>query len=158
MKVAAVYERPFWRERNLSGRAITPHGPVTSTFDNSPSDGRAGVLIGFVPGKRAIDLASRPRAERRESVLETFARLYGPEAALPQKYIEQDWTAEPWTRGCYFGLPAPGMITSLLPTFAAPTGAIHWAGSETAIVGYGGMDGAVRSGERAASEVIAALE
>jgi monoamine oxidase len=34
---------------------------------------------------------------------------------------------------------------------------IHWAGSETSEVWPGYMDGAVRSGERAASEVLEAL-
>jgi monoamine oxidase len=36
-------------------------------------------------------------------------------------------------------------------------GRIHWAGTETADYWAGYMDGAVRSGERAAKEVSAAL-
>jgi hypothetical protein len=39
----------------------------------------------------------------------------------------------------------------------APVGRLHWAGTETSDVFMGYMDGAVRSGERAASEVRAAL-
>jgi monoamine oxidase len=157
IKIAAVYERPFWRERGLSGRAVTIDGPVTSTMDNSPPDGQPGVLTAFVPGSRARALATRPPAERRAAVLATLARLFGPEAARPERYIEKDWTTEPWSRGCYFGLPAAGAVTRLLPTFAQPTGSIHWAGTETAFGSYGGMDGAVLSGERAANEAIAAL-
>jgi monoamine oxidase len=38
-----------------------------------------------------------------------------------------------------------------------PIGRIHWAGTETAEFWIGYMEGAVRSGERAASEVRAAL-
>jgi monoamine oxidase len=153
IKVAAIYPHPFWREHGLSGRAITMHGPLTSTFDNSPPSGEPGVLIGFAPGQRARELAGIGQAERRELVLETFARLYGPQAAKPEQYIEQDWTAERWTHGCYFGLPALGAITTLLPTIAEPTGNIHWAGAETALESYGGMDGALASGERAAKEI-----
>jgi monoamine oxidase len=37
-------------------------------------------------------------------------------------------------------------------------GRIHWAGAETAEVSNGYMDGAVRSGRRAAAEVLANLE
>jgi monoamine oxidase len=157
IKVAAVYDRPFWRERGLSGRAVTIDGPVTSTMDNSPPGGSPGVLTAFVPGNRARALAPRPPAERRAAVLSTLARLFGPEAARPGRYIEKDWTAEPWTRGCYFGLPAQGSVTRLLPTFAHPTGSIHWAGTETAFGSYGGMDGAIVSGERAANEALVAL-
>jgi monoamine oxidase len=35
-------------------------------------------------------------------------------------------------------------------------GRVHWAGTETAIEWMGYMDGAVRSGERAARDVLAA--
>ena len=157
IKIAAVYEHPFWRDRGLSGRAVTSNGPVTATFDNSPPDGRPGVLIGFVPGTRARELAARPAAERRSAVLGTLTRLFGPEAARPERYIEKDWTAERWTRGCYFGLPTAGSVTGVLPTFGRPTGSIHWAGAETAFGSYGAMDGAVVSGERAADEALAAL-
>ena len=39
---------------------------------------------------------------------------------------------------------------------ARAVGRIHWAGAETATVWSGYMDGALQSGARAASEVIAA--
>jgi len=157
IKVAVAYERPFWRDRGLSGRALTIDGPVTTTFDNSPPDGGPGVLIGFVPGPRARELAKRPAAERRDAVLATFTRLFGPEAARPERYLEKDWTGDPWSRGCYYGLPAPGAVTELFPTFGEPTGSIHWAGTETTFRSLGGMNGAVASGERAGGEVLAAL-
>ena len=73
IKVNVVYDRPFWRERDLSGRALTVEGPLNSTVDNSPPDGSVGVLAGFVPGSSARELAKRPAAERREAVL-GFAR------------------------------------------------------------------------------------
>lgn len=157
IKVALVYDRPFWRDRGLSGRALTVDGPVTSTLDNSPPDGTPGVLVGFVPGSRARQLAELAPGERREAVLAAFAHLFGPEAARPEQYLEKDWNADPWSRGCYQGLPAPGVVTGLFPTFVEPTGRIHWAGTETTFESFGGMNGAVISGERAAGEVVAAL-
>jgi len=156
-KVAAVYDRPFWRERGLCGQAITLSGPVTAVFDNSPPDGDPGVLIGFVPGERAKTLAARPEAERRLAVLETFSRLFGTEAAEPRAFFEKDWAADPWTRGCYFGLATASSLTGVLRTLAEPVGGVHWAGAETATENYGGMDGALASGERAAAEVLAEL-
>ena len=39
----------------------------------------------------------------------------------------------------------------------ASTGPLHWAGAETATVWNGYMDGAVQSGERAATEVLSQL-
>lgn len=158
IKVAAVYERPFWRERRLSGRAVTVEGPITSTIDNSPPDGNPGVLVGFSPGRRSRALRELPEAERRAAVLDTFTRLFGDEAASPQQYVERDWNAERWTGGCYFGLPGRGVMTSLLPAFGQPFGSIHWAGTETAFGSYGGMDGALISGERAGTEAVEAID
>ncbi|MGZ4177013.1 MAG: FAD-dependent oxidoreductase, partial [Solirubrobacteraceae bacterium] len=64
---------------------------------------------------------------------------------------------EPWTRGCYEGYMPPGVWTDYGDALRAPIGRVHWAGTETSEEFMGYMDGAVRSGERAASEVRAAL-
>lgn len=157
-KVSAVYGRPFWREQGLSGKALTSEGPLTAVFDNSaPGQDAAGVLVGFAPGRRCRDLAALPPAERRQAVLGTLVRLFGPEAASPDGYVEKDWTADPWSLGGYFGLPEIGSVSGRMRVLAEPVGPVHWAGSETVLKDYGGMEGAVTSGERAAAEVLAAL-
>jgi monoamine oxidase len=51
----------------------------------------------------------------------------------------------------------PGVLTSYGHALGAPVGRIHWAGTETATVWNGYMDGAVQSGQRAAKEVLASL-
>ena len=48
---------------------------------------------------------------------------------------------------------APGLLTRYTDAVSEPVGRIHWAGTETATVFEGYMDGAVRAGERAANEV-----
>ena len=49
--------------------------------------------------------------------------------------------------------PTTAHGTALRPPFNR----LHWAGSETSDYWYGYMDGAVRSGERAAAEVLARI-
>ena len=71
--------------------------------------------------------------------------------------VEQDWSTEEWTRGCYGAHLAPGVWTAYGPALRTPCGRIHWAGTETASVWTGYLDGAVRSGERAASDLTALL-
>ncbi|HEU5142409.1 MAG TPA: FAD-dependent oxidoreductase, partial [Solirubrobacterales bacterium] len=66
-KCMALYETPFWREEGLSGEAVTDAGPVTLTFDSSPRDGSAGVLLGFVGGPEVGDLQGMGEGERREA-------------------------------------------------------------------------------------------
>jgi monoamine oxidase len=52
---------------------------------------------------------------------------------------------------------APGVLKSFGPALREPDGRLHWAGTETADVWNGYMDGAVRSGKRAAREVVESL-
>jgi monoamine oxidase len=58
---------------------------------------------------------------------------------------------------CMIGFFAPGMLTTSGHTLRQPVGRIHWAGTERATAMHGLMEGAVRSGERAAEAVIVAL-
>jgi monoamine oxidase len=155
-KCVAVYDEPFWRSDGLSGEALSDRGPVTLTFDNSPPAGRPGVLLGFVGGPEARPLARAESGERRGAVLTSLARLFGPPAASPERYLERAWAEEEWSRGGPSSLFPPGVWTACGDALRAPVGRIHWAGTETAERWCGFMDGAVRSGERAAREIIAA--
>lgn len=157
IKTMAIYERPFWREQGLSGQAASDGGPARVVFDNSPPDGSPGVLLGFLEGRLARQWGARDAAERREAILAGHARLFGPEAARPERFIERVWAEEEWTRGCYGCLMTTGGWTEYGRALREPIGPIHWAGAETATVWNGYMDGAVQSGERAAAETLAAL-
>jgi len=52
---------------------------------------------------------------------------------------------------------SPGILTKYGSLLRQPFGCVHWAGTETATISYGAIDGAVRSGERAAEEILAAV-
>ena len=156
-KCMAVYEEPFWRERGLSGQATSDIGPVKLTFDNSPPDGSPGVLLGFLEGERAREAGRLRPEERRRMVLDCFARLFGERACAPSQYVERLWAEEEFSRGCYGCHLPTGAWTSYGDALRAPIGPIHWAGAEIAEVWSGYMDGAVRSGETAARDVLAAL-
>jgi monoamine oxidase len=158
MKCLAVYDEPFWRHDGLSGQAAGDGRAVRATFDNCPPDASPGILLGFLEGAEARRLARVGQAERRREVLDSFVRYFGPKAANPADYIEHDWTGEIWTRGCYGAHFAPGVWTHFGAALRQPVGRLHWAGTETATVWSGYMDGAVQSGQRAAGEILAAEE
>jgi monoamine oxidase len=153
IKCQAIYDRPFWRDLGLTGQVTSDTGPVKVTFDNSPPDGTPGVLLGFVEGDEARRLTSSSLADRRAAVLDSFARYFGDAARDARGYVERDWSSDPWTRGCYAGFLPPGALTSYGPALRAPVGRIHWAGTETSDVWNGYIEGAIRSGERAAGEL-----
>jgi monoamine oxidase len=156
-KCMTIYDEPFWRRDGLSGQGLTTQGPVKLTYDNSPPSGSPGVLLGFLEGRHARELGRLAPERRRELVLDCFSRLFGARAASPDRYVERLWAEEEWTRGCYGCHMPPGAWTAYGPALRAPIGPLHWASSETATVWSGYMDGAVSSGQRAASEVLAAV-
>lgn len=156
-KVAVIYPEPFWRPE-LSGEALSEEGPVTMTFDNSPPDASFGALVGFVGGADARAFATLGESQRREAVLSCMESLFGPRARAAEHYLEQDWAAEPWSKGGPVSNFATGGWTAAGSALRAPVGPIHWAGTETATRWMGYIDGAVSSGERAADEVLAALK
>jgi monoamine oxidase len=156
-KVAARYTKPFWREAGLTGTAVSLNGPVNATFDDSPPDGSPGVIFGFVGGNEARNFARMSPADRRAAVLANFVNYFGDEARNATDYFDTNWPGERWSRGGPVGVAGPGVYTAHGAGLRAPVGRIHWAGTETSGYWNGYMDGAVRSGERAAFEVLEAL-
>jgi monoamine oxidase len=157
IKAHAIYDEPFWRREGLHGQAGSTHLPVGFTFDNSPPDGNPGVLVAFVEGDHARELGRGSSDHRRKVILDCLAEYFGPRAAEPRQYVERDWTEEEWTRGCYGGHMPPGVLTRYGPALREPVGRIHWAGTESARIWTGYMEGAVESGRRAGAEVLSAL-
>jgi monoamine oxidase len=157
IKATAVYDQAFWRDRGLTGMALSPAAPVNATFDDSPPSGRPGVVFGFIGGDEARLHRRRSPAGRRAAVLRSLSRFFGREATRPREYFETDWAASEWSRGCPVGIAGPGTLLAYGPALRRPVGRIHWAGTESSSYWNGYMDGAVRSGQRAAREVLAEL-
>jgi len=157
MKLEAIYERPFWRDDNKTGFAVTDNAPFSVCFDNSPPEGTPGAIFGFAGGNDSRKWGQRSAADRKQAVLQAFADLFGEQALHPIDYVEFAWSREEWTRGCPVGIHPPGVLSQYGPALRAPVGRIHWAGTETSTYWNGYMDGAVRSGQRAAHEVLGAL-
>jgi len=156
-KVNAVYATPFWRRAGSNGQVTSDTGPIKLVYDNSPQDGHLGILMGFIEGSEGRRLLRETPERRRALALECFARYFGPEALQPLEYIEQSWADEEWSRGCYASYFPPGVWSDYGEALRTPVGRLHWAGTETAEVWNGYFDGAIRSGERAAAEVLAQL-
>ncbi|MFI0349663.1 flavin monoamine oxidase family protein [Actinomadura sp. 9N407] len=156
-KFVGVYDTPFWRADGLTGQSVADSGAVDTTFDNSPPDGSRGILMGFINQSniRALDDAS-PAAIRKAG-LDSFTLLFGEKAANPARTAYQRWDNEVWSGGGPVGIAAPGVLTDFGAALRAPCGPVHWAGTETSGFWTGYMDGAIRSGERVAKEVHAAL-
>lgn len=85
--------------------------------------------------------------------LGAFTRHFGDDAGQPLRYLDHVWQHEPWSRGCYAAVARPGIQSTVGHTAREPHGHVFWAGTETATRYNGYLEGAVRSGFRAADEV-----
>ena len=155
-KILAVYETPFWREEGLSGQGFAPYELVREVYDNSPPSATAGVLTTFLAGENAERAGRLTDADRRAAVLQGMAKYVGAGALEPVDFIETDWSAQEWTRGAYGTSFGPGGLTRFGEDLRRSIGPIHWACTDIAGVGHIHMEGAVRSGQRAADSCLAA--
>ena len=155
-KTLLVYEEPFWRADGFSGQTSEPGSAAEVTIDASPADGSYGTLASFTFSQVAERFDDLPADERHRALLDTLAARLGPKAASPVEIVETAWWHEEWTRGCSMAHFAPGMLTRYGHLLREPWGRVHWAGTETATTSHGAIDGAIRSGERAAREVLEA--
>ena len=145
---------PFWRADGFSGQSSEPGSASETTLDSSPASGRPGVIASFTFGAVAERVDALDPTERRKAVLDALTARFGPKAADPVEYVETAWWKEEWTKGCSMAHFPPGMLTKYGYLLREPWGRIHWAGTETSTISHGAMDGAVRSGERAAAEIL----
>jgi monoamine oxidase len=153
IKARVIYQTPWWRDKGLTGQFAIDTGPVCATYDSTPESGVPGVILGFIGGRHAKSFRTLDPAGRKQAFVDQLAAAFGDEARQDSEYFDMDWTAEQWTRGCPTGSMAPGVLSRFGADIRPATGRIHWAGTETADYWAGYMDGAVRSGERAAKEV-----
>lgn len=153
IKTHIAYPKAFWRDQGLTGLVISDQIEFGPWFDHSPADGTYGALVGFYDGGPAQRWADRSPEARRAQTLSDIALYLGEAALRPTDYVEEVWTRGPVHRGGYVSVPGPGVMTAFGPALLEPVGRIHWAGTETAEAWVGYIDGAIRSGERAAGEV-----
>jgi monoamine oxidase len=152
-KTAHVYSHPFWRDNNLNGQVMQADRPLIWSFDNSPPNGAVGVIGAFV--RPELRPADPTRAEQILSGI--YAQVLGEKALHPIQYHEPDWSKiDPWSLSCISPIP-PGFWTKWGQYLHPAVGRLIWSGTETADIWAGSMDGAVRSGHRAALHALNAL-
>lgn len=157
IKCVVAYRSPWWRAAGWSGEVLSDSSPLRLVFDDSPPDGAYGALVAFLLGDTARAWSGRPVAARARMVRDELVRFFGPAARAVIGYVEKDWPADAWSRGCYAAYLPPRLLTATNVDLRAPVGRIHWAGTETARVWHGYMEGALESGARAATEVLTRL-
>ncbi len=154
-KISVVYDEPFWRADGLSGQTASPGSLATLTIDACTDTGTPGVMCVITEGPAARRLGRLAPADRQAAVVGQLVDRFGDKARSPVGYHEQDWSLERYSGGGMISHAPTGVLTEFGYTVREPCGRIHWAGTESSAVMCGWVDGAIRSGERAAKEVLA---
>lgn len=135
-------------------------GPVSVTRDVSYDEHDFFALTCFVAGNAGREWIKLPEKERRDSVVAQIKRIFGPHVPYvpdPTEVVYHAWAEDQWSQGCPCPAMPPGVLTENGHVLRTPHGKIHFIGTETAYEWKGYLDGAVRSGERGAKEVIQEL-
>ncbi|KAF2795170.1 amine oxidase [Melanomma pulvis-pyrius CBS 109.77] len=156
-KGIAVYDSPFWRASKLNAQVISDKGTTRATFDNTPVDASYGALMGFILGDQMRAFDAKSEAEIQTAIVSDYVRYFGDKAAKPTEFIVQRWDLEGFSLGAPVAVAPPRVLSIYGPALRKPVGGIHFAGTETADYWVGYMDGAIRSGQRVAKEILALL-
>lgn len=116
--------------------------------------------MGWAGGPAAARLGGQPERRVTRAATGTLARMFALERGAVEDLLDGaevvDWGADPLAGGAYAVFP-PG--TAGVPDeLARPlAGTLFFAGEATTLAGAGTVHGALESGERAASQLLASL-
>jgi monoamine oxidase len=155
IKTNMYWDKPYWREKGLSGTIISQEGPVSYSFDDCGSESKYNGIMGFVLVRHATKWGQKTEKERKQALADQYAQMFGiPEMRNPIAYVEKNWDKEEWSGGCYVGVTGPHALTNWGKALREPHGRLHFAGTETATKWVGYMDGAIQAGEREARFIL----
>jgi monoamine oxidase len=160
LKLVLAFDRPFWHE--IAGledvEFIHAYDRAVPTWW-TPPDPAATMLTGWAGGPYAARLSGMAEGELSDLAVKSLADAFG----VPAKDVSSrlaachvhDWSADPLARGAYTYVGVGG--SEAHRTLAAPVAdTLYFAGEATCGGGYNAtMEGALRSGRRAAAELLA---
>lgn len=155
IKVQMIYATPYWRDAGLNGASLDYRTMIGETADSGVPEqySRKGIMTGFIYSGKARRAVALSAAERKKIALAEMAEKFGPRALEPLEYHEMNWSTQQWTRGCFTGFLTPGATTLFRSAVRDPVGPLYWAGTETSTDWPSFIDGAIKSGELAASQI-----
>lgn len=143
-------DRP-WRAAGLSGAARTDY--ALETWDaGAGQDGTPGMLSATVGGRMDTALAPLDGNGRVRAGRKMLAQAFPEAEAAIERTVTVRWGDERWARGAFAAFH-PGQLTGSMATIARREGRVHFAGEHTSLW-PGWMEGALRSGERVADEIL----
>lgn len=144
IKIALIFNDPFWRKENSSGTVFSNVGPVPEMYDHSNFTEDFYALKGFLNA----NYFSLTKSERLNKILNQLQKYFGNKVKSYIAYEETIWRDEPLTFATYRSHILPHQNNGHTIYQKGYLGnKIFIAGTETATQYPGYMEGAVRSAE-----------
>ncbi|MDZ8183873.1 MAG: NAD(P)/FAD-dependent oxidoreductase [Nostoc sp. ChiSLP02] len=158
IKTLLQYSNRFWQQPSF--RLLVTDRPYQTVWESTLTQpGEAGILAFTSSGTpsrnlvgQCVELAQQTVSDLYVNAPKAIAQNAAPKAIATATH---DWSTDPWSQGsyCYF---APADLKTWRSDFSYSTGRFILAGEHTAPLEYCGyMEGAIRSGQRAAQQILA---
>ena len=110
------------------------------------------MLIGYAAGANSRYFEPETSAKRARATRAWIGDVFPGSAREAIDYASVSWPVEPYSGGAWMA-PRPGQVVPYWNALREPAGRIHLAGEHTDDLYPGYMEGAVRSGRRAARTI-----
>jgi len=151
IRVAMRFREPFWNERCPD---VAFFHSLTASFPTfwTPLPMRAPLLTAWAGGPKAARLAGLPQRELLANALASLRSVFGRIPRV-EAFYAHDWQADPFARGGYSYVLVGGQ--GARSALARPVrNTLFFAGEATDAEEAGTVAGALRSGQRAAREIL----
>jgi monoamine oxidase len=157
VKLHLQFSDRHWNRLGNNGDTFSETG-YQSTFDTTRAQpGAAGILTNYTGGNIALGMNQGTTSFQATQFLSRIENILpGLSAKWNNRAVLNYWPANPWTRGayCYWRV---GQVTKFGGAEGERNGNALFCGEHTSIDFQGFMNGAVETGERAATEVLVDL-
>ena len=153
-KVILRFSTKFWDEDVYAIRRQGEAGKWWhSWYDLTALDG-VPTLLTFAAGPSAVETRDWHADQIADSVLEALRGVYGDRVEVPYDVLVTDWQHDPYSRGSYAYMK-PGASAADHDLLATPIdGVLHLAGEATWTDDPATVTAALRSGHRAAENIL----
>ena len=155
IKCFSAVKKRFWLDEGAAPSGGTPTlGQIWEGTDNQTQTGNQGIVLSVFAGPLDTDKDGKRRAPMKEKIGDELAALYRDYRASKPRLLYVDWPIEPFIETGYWS-PKPDEIFTVGPNLTVPIeGRLFLAGEHTDVAYFGYMEGALRSGLRAADNAM----
>ena len=153
-KLHLQFNSRFWRDQGCTGETYSDRGYQNTWEVSRAQPGASGILVNYTGGTIGANANKGTPAQAAAAFLRQIEPvLPGATAQWNGKAVRDYWTGYAWTKGSYSYWKA-GQYTRFSGAEYEQSGNVHFAGEHTSQDFQGYLQGAVQTGERAASEIL----